>query len=293
MTTIQQSGAQRLRELLAGPNLLVCPLASDPLTARLIQRAGFPMALLGGFGIAATGFAMPDAGLIDFTEVVNAVHNTCEAVPGFPIVADGDTGYGNAMNVRRTVKEFARAGAAAILIEDQIWPKKCGHYGGKREIIPRAEARLKIRAAVEARNEAGADMLIMARTDARSAIGFDEAMGRCRDFAEEGADILFAEALETEAELKAFAGGFAQPTWANMMPKTPVKSRAELQAMGFKIVTYNVLLHAAIHAMQQTLAALKVDDMASAPPLASFDEVTSLVGLPDYMTLEQRYRVPS
>lgn len=291
MTRPDRNAAQKLRTLLAGSDLLVCPLASDPLTARLIQQAGFPLALLGGFGIAATHFAMPDAGLIDFTEVVTAVHNTCEAVPGFPIIADGDTGYGNAMNVRRTVKEFARAGAAAILIEDQIWPKKCGHYGGRREVIARAEARLKIRAAVEARNETGSDMMILARTDARSAIGFDEAMARCRDFVEEGADILFAEALETEAELKAFASGFDRPTWANMMPKTPVKSRAELHAMGFKIVTYNVLLHAAIRAMQQTLKALKADDMGSAPPLASFDEVTSLVGLNDYMAEEQRYKL--
>ena len=290
MTATEQNSARRLRALLAEPELRICPLASDPLTARLIQRAGFPVALLGGFGIAATGFAMPDAGLIDFSEVVNAVHNTCEAVPGFPIIADGDTGYGNAMNVRRTVKEFARAGAAAILIEDQPWPKKCGHYGGRREVIPRAEARLKIRAAVEARNEAGSEMMILARTDARSAVGFDEAMARCEDFAAEGADILFAEALETEAELTSFARGFDQPTWANMMPKTPVKSRAELKAMGFRIVTYNVLLHAAIRAMEQTLAALKADDMAKAPPLASFDEVTSLVGLPQYLAMEQRYR---
>jgi 2-methylisocitrate lyase-like PEP mutase family enzyme len=291
MSSVQRNSAQKLRELLAGPELLVCPVISDPLSARLCQEAGFPLALLGGFGIAAIGFAMPDAGLIDFTEVVTAVHNVCEAAPGFPIIADGDTGYGNAMNVRRTVKEFARAGAAVILIEDQVWPKKCGHYGGKREVIPRAEARLKIRAAIEARNEANADILILARTDARSAIGFDEAMARCADFAAEGADIIFAEALESEAELSSFAGRFKQPKLANMMPKTPVKSRAELKAMGFSIVTYNVLLHAAIRAMQQTLKALKTDDMTNAPPLAGFDEVTRLVGLPDYLALEQRYRV--
>lgn len=291
MTTTAKNSAQRLREMLNGPEILVCPVVGDPLGARLCQEAGFPMALLGGFGIAAMGFAMPDAGLIDFTEVVTAVHNVCEAVPGFPIIADGDTGYGNAMNVRRTVKEFARAGAAVILIEDQVWPKKCGHYGGKREVIPRAEARLKIRAAVEARAEAGADILILARTDARSAIGFDEAMARCDDFAAEGADIIFAEALENEVELKSFGARFKQPKLANMMPKTPVKSRTELKAMGFNIVTYNVLVHAAIRAMQQTLTALKADDMASAPPLAAFDEVTRLVGLPDYMALEQRYRV--
>ena len=138
-----QNSAQKLRNLLASPEILVCPVVSDPLTARLCQEAGFPLALLGGFGIAAIGYGMPDAGLIDFTEVVTAVHNTCSANPGFPIIADGDTGYGNAMNVRRTVQEFARAGAAVILIEDQMWPKKCGHYGGKREVIPREEAQLE------------------------------------------------------------------------------------------------------------------------------------------------------
>ncbi len=290
MISAPKSSAQNLREKLTGNEILICPVVSDPLSARLCQEAGFPLGLLGGFGIAAIGFGLPDAGLIDFTEVVTAVHNACDAVPGYPLICDGDTGYGNAMNVRRTVKEFARAGAAVILIEDQIWPKKCGHYGGKREVIPRDEARLKIRAAVEARDEAGADILILARTDARSAIGFDEAMARCRDFEQEGADIVFAEALENEAELKAFAGGFKKPTLANMMPKTPVRSRLALQAMGFKIVTYNVVIHAAVHAMQQILKALKADDMASAPALASFDEVTRLVGLPDYLALEQRYR---
>jgi 2-methylisocitrate lyase-like PEP mutase family enzyme len=287
----QRNPAQRLRAELARGELLVCPVISDPLAARLCEEAGFPLALLGGFGIAAVGYAMPDAGLIDFTEVVTAVHNVCDAVPGFPIIADGDTGYGNAMNVRRTVKEFARAGAAVILIEDQIWPKKCGHYGGRREVIPREEARLKIRAAIEARAESGADILILARTDARSAIGFDEAMARCEEFAAEGADIIFAEALETEVELKAFAGRFKTPKVANMMPKTPVKSRAELKAMGFNIVTYNVLIHAAVAAMQGTLQALKTDRMAEAPPLAGFDEVTRLVGLPAYMEMEKRYRV--
>ncbi|HVA12171.1 MAG TPA: isocitrate lyase/PEP mutase family protein [Stellaceae bacterium] len=286
-----QNAAQKLRSLLGGPDILVCPVIADPLSARLCHEAGFPLALLGGFGIAAIGFAMPDAGLIDFSEVVAAVHNTCAAVPELPIIADGDTGYGNAMNVRRTVKEFARAGAAVILIEDQVWPKKCGHYGGKREVIPRAEARLKIRAAVEARNEVESDMLILGRTDARSAIGFDEAMGRCEDFVAAGADIIFAEALETEAELRDFGRRFRHPKLANMMPKTPVKSRAELKAMGFDIVTYNVLIHAAVQAMQSTLKALKADDMASAPPLAGFDEVTRLVGLPDYLKLEQRYQV--
>ncbi|HUB96022.1 MAG TPA: isocitrate lyase/PEP mutase family protein [Stellaceae bacterium] len=283
------SAVQRLRDLLRGPDLLVCPVVSDPLSARLVERAGLPMALLGGFGIAAIGFALPDTGLISFGEVVEQVRRTAAAVPGFPIVADGDTGYGNAMNVRRTVQEFARAGAAAILIEDQVWPKKCGHYGGGRPVIGREEARMKIRAAVEARGDA--DILIMARTDARGSIGFDEAMTRCRLFEAEGADILFAEALQSEAELAAFGGGFSRPTWANMMPKTPVASRARLKEMGFKIVTYNVLLHAAMRAMRDTLAALAADDPARAPPTLSFEELTSLVGLDAYDAASERYRV--
>jgi len=283
------SAAQRLREMMRGPELLVCPVVSDPLSARLVAEAGLPMALLGGFGIAAIRYALPDTGLISFGEVVDQVRNTCAAVPGFPIIADGDTGYGNAMNVRRTVQEFARTGAAGILIEDQVWPKKCGHYGGGRPVIGRDEARMKIRAAVEARGDA--DILIMARTDARGSVGLDEAMARCRAFEEEGADILFAEALETVEEMKRFAGGFHTPTWANMMPKTPVTSRAGLRAMGYSVVTYNVLLHAAIRAMRDTLKALADDDPSRAPPLASFAELTALVGLDDYDAVAERYRV--
>jgi 2-methylisocitrate lyase-like PEP mutase family enzyme len=285
------TAAARLRQALAGPELLVVPVIGDPLAARLVQRAGLPAALLGGFGISMMRYALPDTGLIGFGEVIDQVRNTCAAVPGFPIIADGDTGYGNAMNVRRTVQEFARAGAACVLIEDQVWPKKCGHLDGKREVISRAEARLKIRAAVEAR-EAGNDILILARTDARSATGFDEAMTRCADFEAEGADIVFAEALETREELATFAGGFRAATWANMMPKTPETSRAALRAMGFKVVTYNVVLPAVIHAVRETLAALASGDLTGPPPRVSFGEMTELAGLPEYNALEMRYAGP-
>ena len=285
------TAAARLRQALAGPELMIVPVIGDPRAARLVERAGLLGVLLGGFGISMMRYALPDTGLIGFGEVIDQVRNTCAAVPGFPIIADGDTGYGNAMNVRRTVQEFARAGAACVLIEDQVWPKKCGHLAGKREVISRDEARLKIRAAVDARN-AGHDILIMARTDARSAIGFDEAMARCRDFEAEGADIVFAEALETRAELAAFGAGFGAATWANMMPKTPETSRAALQAMGFKVVTYNVLLPAVIHALRETLIALKSGDLTGAPPRVSFDEMTELAGLADYTALETRYIDP-
>jgi 2-methylisocitrate lyase-like PEP mutase family enzyme len=283
----RSAAAKKLRDLLAGPGLLICPVIGDPLGARLVERSGLKLALLGGFGIAATRFALPDTGLISFTDVLDQVRNCCDAVPGFPIIADGDTGYGNAMNVRRTVQHFAQAGAAAILIEDQLWPKKCGHYDGRRQVIARDEARMKIRAAVEAAHEH--DILIMARTDARSAIGFAEAMARCRDFEAEDADILFAEALETEAEMREFAGSFRKPTFANMMPKTPVVSRAALQEMGYRCVTYNVLIAATIRAMKDTLTAMAADDPKSAPPVAAFDELAAVVGLPDYRALEERY----
>lgn len=285
---MSKSAADCLRALLSADDLLVVPVVGDPLSARLVQQTGLPAALLGGFGISAMRSALPDTGLISFAEVLDQVRNTCTAVPGFPIIADGDTGYGNAMNVRRTVAEFGKAGAACVIIEDQVWPKKCGHFEGRREVISRSEARMKIRAAVEAR--ATDDILIMARTDARSAIGFEEAMARCRDFEAEGADILFAEALDTRDELATFASSFKTPTWANMMPKTPETSRSALRAMGFKLVTYNVLLHAAVYAVRETLVALKNDEMEEAPPRVSFQEFTELVGLNDYMSLEGRYR---
>lgn len=278
-----------LRTLLESPDLVVCPVVSGPLSARLAQEAGFEAALLGGFGVSAERFALPDTGLITFSDMLDQVRNTCTAVPGFPVIADGDTGYGNAMNARRTVVEYARAGAAGISLEDQLWPKKCGHYSGRREVISREEARTKIRAAVEARREADIDIVIMARTDARSAIGFEEAMERARAFDEEGADILFIEALETREELEAFATSFETPTWANMMPKTPLVSREELAEMGFKIVTYNVAVAAAVQAVREAFAAIADNDMDRLPPIASFEEVTSLVGLPAFLATESRY----
>jgi 2-methylisocitrate lyase-like PEP mutase family enzyme len=278
-----------LRKLLAGDELLVCPVLCDPLAARLAQRSGVPLALLGGFAVAAMRYALPDTGLITFSDMLDQIRNVCAATPGFPIVADGDTGYGNAMNVRRTVTEYAKAGAAGVLIEDQVWPKKCGHYGGAREVIPRAEARMKIRAAVDARKDK--DIVIMARTDARAGHGIDEAFARCQDFADEGADILFVEALQTVDEMRQFAAAFKLPTWANMMPKTPLVTRHDLHSMGFKVVTYNVVLHAAIRAMQQTFEALVADDMSLAPPLTAFDDMTQLVGLNDYLTVEGTYRI--
>jgi 2-methylisocitrate lyase-like PEP mutase family enzyme len=280
-------GAAKLRELIAGDELLVCPVIHDALTARLAREAGFPCALMGGFGVAATVYGMPDVGLIGFNEMVGQLRALAAAVPGFPIIADGDTGYGNAMNVRRTVAEYARAGAACILIEDQQWPKKCGHIDGPRQVIPRAEAVMKIRAAVEAAREH--DILILARTDARGAHGLEEALARGKAFEAEGADIVFLEALKSADELAEYARTIKAAPWANMMPKTPLVPQDELKRMGFKFVTYNVALPAMIQAVKDVFAAVKRNDMRNAPELAEFGEVTRVVGLPDYNALEVRY----
>ena len=185
------------------------------------------------------------------------LRNCCSAAAKIPLIGDGDTGYGNALNVQRTVIEYARAGAAAVMIEDQVSPKKCGHTRGK-QVVSRAEARMKIRAAVEA--AADADILVMARTDARAVHGFDEALARCRDFEAEGADIIFLEAPETEDEMRRFCGAMEKPCMANMVPggKTPILPPAQLQEIGYKLALYPVmLLSSAIAAMQATLAALR------------------------------------
>lgn len=281
--------ADTLRDLLAQPELYVLNVCYDPLNVRLHREAGIPMAFMGGFGVAAGRFGLPDVGLITFNDMLDQARNICTANPGYPIIADGDTGYGNAMNVRRTVIEYARAGVACILIEDQVHPKKCGHITGPRTVIPRDEARMKIRAAVEARQDA--DILIFARTDARGGHGFEEALARAHDFEDEGADIVFIEALETEDEMARFAGEMEAATWANMMPKTPVVDRKVLKEMGFRIVTYNTLLAASIKAQQQALEAMVAGDASKAPPEVNFNEMLSVVGLPQFTEMEMRYKL--
>ena len=196
--------AQRLRELLAQPNVEIMPGCYDALSAKLVADAGYKVTFMSGFAVSAARLGLPDTGLISFTEMLDSLRNCCAGAGKIPLIGDGDTGYGNALNVQRTVVEYARAGAACVMIEDQVSPKKCGHTRGK-QVISREEARMKIRAAVDAR--ADADILIMARTDARAVHGFDEALARCRDFEAEGADIIFFEAPESEDEMRRFCGG--------------------------------------------------------------------------------------
>jgi 2-methylisocitrate lyase-like PEP mutase family enzyme len=282
--------AQRLRELLARPNLEIMPGCYDALSAKLVADAGYKVTFMSGFAVSAARLGLPDTGLISFSEMLDSLRNCCSAAGQVPLIGDGDTGYGNALNVQRTVQEYARAGAAAVMIEDQVSPKKCGHTKGK-QVVSREEARMKIRAAVEAK--AGADILIMARTDARAVHGFDDALARCRDFEAEGADIIFLEAPETEDEMRRFCGAMQKPCMANLVPggKTPVLPPARLQELGYRLGLYPVmLLSSAIAAMQATLSALRPGSQAPPPPSVSFTELQDIVGFPAYWDREQRYQ---
>ena len=283
------SVSQKLREILAEPHVTIMPGCFDALSAKLVADAGFEVTFMSGFAVSAARLGLPDTGLISFAEMLDSVRNCCGAAK-IPLIGDGDTGYGNALNVQRTVVEYARAGAAAVMIEDQVSPKKCGHTRGK-QVISREEARMKIRAAADAK--ADADILIMARTDARAVHGFDAALARCRDFEEAGADIIFLEAPETEEEMARFCQTMSKPCMANMVPggKTPVLPPAKLQEIGYKLALYPVmLLSSAIAAMQATLAALKSGATAPLPPSISFTELQSVVGFPAYWQREERYK---
>jgi 2-methylisocitrate lyase-like PEP mutase family enzyme len=282
--------AQQLRELLSEPKLEIMPGCYDALSAKLVADAGYRVAFMSGFAVSAARLGMPDTGLISFTEMLDSLRNCCTAATPVLLIGDGDTGYGNALNVQRTVIEYARAGAAGVMIEDQVNPKKCGHTRGK-QVIPRQEARIKIRAAVDAR--ASADILIMARTDARAVHGFDEALARCKDFEAEGADIIFLEAPETEDEMRRFCRAMTKPCMANMVPggKTPVLPLHKLQQVGYKLALYPVmLLSSAIAAMQATLAALRPESNLPQPPAISFAELQSVVGFPAYWERETKYQ---
>src|SRR6516162_4588127 len=266
------------------------PGCFDAISAKLVADAGFKVTFMSGFAVSAARLGLPDTGLISFAEMLDTLCNCCSAARDVPVIGDGDTGYGNAINVQRTVIEYARAGAAAVMIEDQVSPKKCGHTRGK-QVITRDEARMKIRAAVDVKRDL--DILILARTDARAVHGFDEALTRCRDFEAEGVDIIFLEAPETEDEMRRFCSAMKRPCMANMVPggKTPVVPPDRLQQIGYKLALYPVmLLSAAIAAMQSTLEALRPGATEPACPSVSFTELQSVVGFPQYWERETKYR---
>lgn len=282
--------AERLRRLLGKPGILVMPGAYDALSARIAAQCGFEIVFTSGFGLAASALGFPDLGLMTMTESLDRVRHMVRAVD-VPVVADMDTGYGNPLNVIRTVEECLGMGVAGIILEDQEWPKKCGHMEGKR-VIPLEEHVQKLTAAVYARS--GDDLVLIARTDAREPLGLEEAIRRGRAFRDAGADVIFIEAPRSVIELEQIAKAIPDAhLFANMIEggKTPFLSAQELEQLGYKMVVYPLsALFSAAKAALETLRTLREKGTTSgAPTLLSFKEFEAVIGLQRYRELEGRF----
>lgn len=284
----------RLRDLLAGPDLIVAPGAYDALSARLIAQAGFSVVYMTGFGTAASVLGQPDVGLLTMSEMVSRASALAAVVGDVPLIADADTGYGNPINVQRTIHEYERAGVAGLHIEDQVWPKKCGHMEGK-QVIPMEEMVQKVRAAVDARQDP--DFVIIARTDANAVTGFEDALRRGRVYREAGADVIFIEAPRSIAELKTVAEAFSDVpllfNWADG-GKTPPLPLHEIRELGYKLVIFPVsMLFAATYAMSELLEVLKRGETPTemSNRMMTFSQFTDTIGLPAIQELEGRYGV--
>ena len=286
--TKQISPADKLRALLATGDLITMPCCFDALSAKLIEQEGFGLTFMSGFSAAASRIGEPDLGLMSYGEVLDQARNITDAV-SIPVIGDGDTGYGNAMNVKRTVAGFAKAGCAAVMIEDQLAPKRCGHTKGK-EVVGRDEAFDRIKAAVDAR-EAGADILILARTDARHQHGLSEAIDRAAKFAELGADILFVEAPKTVAEMRELCAALPGPKMANIVEggETPDLTPDELSDIGYQIAAYPLsLMAAALKAMVETLQLMKAGKPRT-DMLMDWGQLRNRIGFDAYYEESERY----
>lgn len=280
-----------LRALMGTQAPVMAPGAYDTLSARLVEAAGFPAVYMTGFGTAASVLGRPDVGLLGMSEMVEHARRIVQAV-GVPVIADADTGYGNPLNVIRTVLEYEAAGVAAIHIEDQVAPKKCGHMEGK-QVIPAAEMVEKLRAAVEARHSP--DFLIIARTDARAVEGMASALERGRRYREAGADVIFVEAPQSEEEIATVARAFPSVpllfNWAEG-GKTPPVALPRLRELGYAIVIFPIsTLLAATRAIREVLAQIR--EVGTPNPvmerLVPFHEFLDFIGLPEVRELERRF----
>jgi len=279
--------ATALRQLLKGDDVVVAPGVYDGLSARLARAAGFVAVYATGGGIARS-MGYPDLGLLSLSEVLDRLREIVHHAQ-VPVIADADTGYGNALNVRRTVREFAQTGVAALHLEDQTFPKRCGHLDDKSVVAP-VEMVGKVRAARDAAS--GTDLVLIARTDAIAVEGLDAAIERAHAYAEAGADVVFVEAHTSEAQIETIARGVAAPKLLNMFEggKTPFVPLARLRALGYRIVIIpSDLQRAAIHAMQDVLAAIRRDGTSRsvAGRMVSFAEREAIVGTAEYLRLDR------
>lgn len=283
---------RRFKALLDAPELLLAPGAYDVLSARLAEQAGFGAVYMTGYGTSASVLGEPDMGFLSFSEMLKRADDMANAVD-VPILADGDTGFGNALSVRRTVRGYEKAGVAGIQLEDQAFPKRCGHMTGK-EVIPAEEMVQKIKAAVDVRHDQ--DFVVVARTDARGAHGLDEALRRGALYRDAGADVLFIESPENVDELRQVQEAFrGTRTLANMVEggRTPVLGKDDLEGLGFAIAIYPVgPLYAAAGAVRSYLDALLTTGQPGDPSGAaiSFDQFNRALGLEAYQELQARYR---
>ena len=284
--------ASQLRELLKGPELISAPGVADALNARLVAQAGFQAIYMTGAGTSAVRLGVPDIGLLTMHEMVDNAGRIAEA-SGLPLIADADTGYGGPINVRRTIQAFERAGVAGVHIEDQQWPKRCGHLAGKT-LIPTEEMSAKIKAAVDARVDH--DFVVIARSDALAVEGFEAALERGKAYEEAGADIIFIEAPRDMEQLRQIPETFSVPSLYNLASsgKTPLLPASEIEDLGYKIVIYpNLAILAAIPAITEMLAELKetgsVTDIIKR--VATFREFFDLLGMEEIQEMEERYAV--
>jgi len=282
----------RLKKLLQNDTILVVPAAFDMVSAKIIEKTGFEAVYLSGYGQAVSHLGFPDAGLMTFTEMLERVHNMANTI-NIPLLADGDTGYGGAANVRRIVNEFEQAGAAAVQLEDQEMPKRCGHTEGKR-IVDAREMVQKIEAAVESRRSD--DFLIVARTDALSVTGLEEAVKRGKIYEKAGADIIFIESPQTNEEMRIIGKSFEKPVMANLIEggKTPLVPVIVLEKMGFKIVAYALTtLLAAIKAIQRAMEILKTQGTTEGilDEIMNFKEFDTFIGFLELRDFEAKFKI--
>ena len=281
--------ADKLKNLLDQKGIVVMPGCYDALSAKLIEREELNVGFMSGFAVSSTRLGMPDTGLISFSEMAEQVINICN-VTSIPIIFDGDTGYGNVVNIYRTVRGFADAGAAAIMIEDQKWPKKCGHTKGK-DVVEIDEANSRIKAAVDASKMNDKDILVMARTDAIATRGLDDAIKRMQKFSELGADILFIEAIKSKEDMKRVIKEVPGHHMINLIEdgETPLLEMNELEDIGFKIAVFPLtLMSASVKTMQESLKNMK--NKTYNTNVSKFSDLRDIVGFNEYYEIEDKYK---